>query len=611
MKPQAAGYRAFDLLHPARYLTIARQNHKCVTIHVPPIFVWSRMMQELSISTQNNVARKQYSVDSPKIPGLFRHRCRVWNFHRNVSIFFNSKIDTVSFCFFLSLFFCILNFLPAFGRPVMYPRIGASSAISAHPPQSALPHDGSSGLRGWVAAGAAPQWLVIDLGQLTELHSVVQEFPSVASWRFVIEGSDSGSTAQPQEWRRLAIEDGSKPSAAYEIKIEGTARYVRLTVLGGGQPASNHFEVRGTPETPTVSPSKRAVTLAPLPADAPIIVAQSCDLWSSQAMWDSVITHQPGDRPLSGLYNDADPAVTDARIQLALSAGIDAFQSCWFRQKGNAGQPVIAEFEGVIRAFSATASRRLEMRWSLFWDNANPAADGVSGTGDFLDHVVRFWIDAYLTQPNYLRVHGRPLIVIGHPEVLAAQLGGPAQARRAILEFRARAIAAGAGNPLILGCNNANPSDANMLGHAIGLDGVMAYATPIFTGLLHTATPTTDDVITAHDRAQELRRKYSLIPPTQTVSVGYDARAWSHVAAGYRLPPSEFARLLRRAISATKKLPPDHPGHNLIFLDNWNEYGEDHFFEPSVAYGRADLDAIRDVLKPSPGAEAPGARSSQ
>gem|GEM_PF-6262385 len=496
----------------------------------------------------------------------------------------------------ISFFFHLLIFLTSQGHaiPTLYPRIGASSATDAHPAQAALSPRPSGG---WIAAGPLPQWLALDLGDPMELHALHQTFPVAAAWHFLVESSDSGSIAQPQAWQGLAHEDGTRTAATYDSPLHGRARYVRLTVLAGGTAGSTGFAVRATP---LPVPPPPALVAAPSPAGRPIIVMQSCDLWSSPAIWQSVLSRQPGNRPLVGTYDDAYPAVTDARIAQARAAGIDAFQSCWFRQKGNAGQPVIAEFEGVIRALSATAHLRTAMRWSLFWDNANPASDGVTGTPDFLNHVARFWIDTYLRQPNYLRVNGRPLIVIGHPDILATELGGTAAARRALDSFRAMARDSGAGNPLILGCHVTAPTDANLLPQAIGLDGVMAYSTPIFTGLLHSPTPTPAEIMAAHRQAWALRLAHSHVPPTQTVSIGYDARIWTGADIWYRLPPSDFATLLREALTEATRLPPDHPGHSLIFLDNWNEYGEGHFLEPSVAHGHADLDAIAAVLAPAP-----------
>lgn len=462
-----------------------------------------------------------------------------------------------------------------------------------------MPHTAQESSKGWIASGALPQWIVIDLGARASLRSLDQTFSKKAHWVFSIDASDSGSVGQPQEWRRLAFIDGQQRQARYSVPLDDRARYIRLTVLGGERADSVHLQITADTDSESyrnISPDtivnnvKKSVT----------IIMQSCDLWSSQAMWTSVTNRAPGNRPLAGTYDDVDAAVTEARIDQARNAGIDAFQSCWFRQKGNIGQPVVTEFEGVIHALANTARNRNAMRWSLFWDNGNPAGEGVSGVSDFVDHVCRFWTDAYLTRPNYLRLHGRPLIVIGHPDILARQLGGEDAAHEALKACRAMVQRAGAGNPILLANNNGNPSDPNALAARLGFDGVMAYATPFFTGLLPSMTPSSREVMVAHREAWRLRLARSHLPPAQTVSIGYDARIWGAADAWYRLAPTEFATLLREAIAQAAALPNDQIGHDVIFLDNWNEYGEGHFIEPSVAYGHDDLDAIAAVLRNVP-----------
>lgn len=477
-------------------------------------------------------------------------------------------------------------------------RAGASTAAPFHPAQAAL--DPPQARRSWLANAAAPQWLVVDFGRPMRLRSLTQRFPGQADWRFVVDGSDSGATAQPDQWTRLAATppDTARRSV-YVLPLGGTYRYVRLTVLSGGVPGSAGLAIEGDPVAtpPSQGLPPGTASLASHPGD-PLPVMQSCDLWSSAAIWRSVLSRQPGNRPLVGAYDDAYAAVADARIALALEAGVTAFQSCWFREKGNAGQPVMTEYEGVTRALADQAGLRDRVRWSLFWDNTNPAGDGVSGVDDFLVNLVPFWIDAYLGRPNYLSIDGRKLLVIADARAFATQTGGIGQARIALAGLRTRARQAGLGELVVLTCNNGNSHASNDLAHKIGFDGVMAYATPIFTGLLQGNAPSDAEVMRAERQSWSDWLAASEIPPVLTVSVGYDMRIWSTAPVHYRLTPGDFAALLREALRKARSLPPRSLGRHLVYIDNWNEFGEGHFIEPTVALGDATLRAVASVLRP-------------
>lgn len=473
----------------------------------------------------------------------------------------------------------------------LYPRAGASSVAPGHPAAAALEARGE----GWRAAGGAPQWLIVDLGVRSRLRGLDLRLPDTAARRISVAASDSGATAPPAVWTPLATL-GDVHARAYHLALDGVARFVRLTI-DAGAPAIDTVAVHATP----LVDGGPGESLPPVAQGEPLAVVESCDLWSSPAMWASLRTSAPRSRPAAGLYNDADPRVIDARIRLARRAGIGAFQSCWFRQKGNAGQPVMTQYDGAIRAFAETARARGAIRWSLFWDNTNPAGDGVADADDFTGHVAAFWIAAYLGRPNYLRVQGRPVIAIASAQRLADQLGGEVSARRAIAALRAACRKAGVGDPLLLVANNASPDADNALAQRIGFDAVMAYATPMFTGLLPSPHPDAAQVLEAESRAWAARLAHSRLPPVATASIGYDARPWSGVDAGYHLDAAAWRQLLRESFARARALPPGQPGHALVYIDNWNEYGEGHVIEPSLAWGSTALDVLGEVVRAQPG----------
>ena len=58
--------------------------------------------------------------------------------------------------------------------------------------------------------------------------------------------------------------------------------------------------------------------------------------------------------------------------------------------------------------------------------------------------------------------------------------------------------------------------------------------------------------------------------------------------------PLSFRRWLSRAAESARQLD----GDQLVFVNAWNEWAEGAHLEPDKRFGRANLEAVRDVLGP-------------
>lgn len=394
---------------------------------------------------------------------------------------------------------------------------------------------------------------------------------------------------------------GAVCASGYTVSGNLTDRFVRVTINGGGAPGLVSLSFVSAPEVD--ASDSQVPALPPVDPSAPVVVMESCDLWSSEAMWRSVLSVAPYNQPLTGpyggFYDDTEPATASARIALARKAGVTAFQSCWYRQAGNAGQPVVTSFDGIARALADLSTVRSGVSWSIYWDNDSGVDGGVSGLPDFLQNLVPFWINSYFSRPNFLRVDGKPVIVIADADTLSKQLGGRTAAAIGIAQFRAQVAAAGLPGVVILGANNGSSRATNATASAIGFDGIMNYSTPAFVNTLTTPTPTGDQLVTAEKQSWADWAAYSVLPTTLTVSMGYDSTIWSSGTFKFLMSPSQLGGLLGDAISQAKAAPPTSLRHRLIYVDNWNEYGEGRFIEPSAAYGGSYLNAVSQVLCPN------------
>ena len=88
-------------------------------------------------------------------------------------------------------------------------------------------------------------------------------------------------------------------------------------------------------------------------------------------------------------------------------------------------------------------------------------------------------------------------------------------------------------------------------------------------------------------------QQHSLLDCTLTASVGFDQRPWGQGPVHYLLTPAHWHAIVRDALAAADRMPTGSIGRRLLYLDNWNEFGEGHFIEPTLAFGDAYL---RDLL---------------
>ncbi|ATB27203.1 discoidin domain-containing protein [Melittangium boletus] len=98
----------------------------------------------------------------------------------------------------------------------------------------------------WCATSASmPQWMIIDLGGLSDVRRVEQTFVDVDTYQFKVEGSVDQSA-----WTMLLDKSGGATGQTWGQAVNGTYRYLRLTVLSsaaGHWASSQEFRVFGVP----------------------------------------------------------------------------------------------------------------------------------------------------------------------------------------------------------------------------------------------------------------------------------------------------------------------------------------------------------------------------
>ncbi len=236
------------------------------------------------------------------------------------------------------------------------------------------------------------------------------------------------------------------------------------------------------------------------------------------------------------------------------------------------------------------------MAFAVMWTNHQPYHKPGKGLAEYL-------VDQFLTQPNYYRMDGKPLLPLWSPRDLVAGAGGTAQARAALDQLRACARSRG-----LPGIYVAAVTGATTRGQMaeLGINGAMGY-----------------NVLTAGGASDEYRRWSGRVIAdrledfsTQTVS-GHE-ETWSRMAEAFgrdyllatcpmqnwepTLRPTSYVMVnntpdaYRDLLRKSREFIERRGLRKFVTIEAWNEWLEGSYVEPSTQWGLAYLDAIRDVF---------------
>jgi hypothetical protein len=346
--------------------------------------------------------------------------------------------------------------------------------------------------------------------------------------------------------------------------------------------------------------------------------------WTEWQLLQDAGPRFPGHRqprvPADGYLDESDPAVMAGKIDLAADHGVDAFVfDYYWHDEG----PFL---EGALDRGYLGAENRDRIKFALMWANHNwveifPAdkADhevlrrGPVGRLAF-DAMVDHIIEHYFSQPEYLRIDGRPFFSIYEIGSLIEGLGGLDQARIALEDFRRKTIAAGHPGLYL----DATVWGFSVLPHAVtaakpeelietlGFASASSYVWVHHSDMSAQAFPTAQWDAVADDAyaAYEAYASDLSIPFIPNVTVGWDssprtAQELPFESVGYPwypvidATPAQFEQGLRRAAEFLDGQSLDHP---MLTINAWNEWTEGSALEPDTVWGTGYLEAIRNVL---------------
>lgn len=298
-----------------------------------------------------------------------------------------------------------------------------------------------------------------------------------------------------------------------------------------------------------------------------------------------------------GFYDLRQPDAMRQQMTLAREYGLGAFCSYfyWFAGKTLLEQPLQQWL----------ADPALDLPLCLCWANENWSRRWDGRADDILigqrhdhadDHAFIAHVARYLTDPRYLRVDGKPLLLVYRPGLLP-------DAKATAARWREWCRDNGIGEIQLAYVQSFDRVDPR----TIGFDAAVEFP----------PNNTTLDPITARQRLlnpdyhgdvhdwRELARQSMAqadppYPRYPAVNPGWDneprrsgrGRVFAHAS------PRGYRDWLRHAVATARRRFPAQP---LVFVNAWNEWAEGAVLEPDRRLGHAWLEATRNALQ----AEAP------
>ncbi len=298
--------------------------------------------------------------------------------------------------------------------------------------------------------------------------------------------------------------------------------------------------------------------------------------------------HLPADL---GFYDLRLAETRHAQIALAKQYGVDAFcyHYYWFSGRRLLNRPLddmLADPASDMPFCLSWANENWTRRWNAAENEVLVAQHYLPDDDDrFIDGLLPIFAD-----PRYIRIEGRPLLIVYRPQHLP-------DVRKSLAVWRERARTAGFDGLYL--CSALTHGNAEWA--SSGFDGGIQF--PPHNLLVENVNrdiafhaPFRGNVIEFADAAANyLRPRADAEPAYRTVVPSWDNTARTRERAMVFLngTPANYEFWLKEAVRLTQAERP--PAERLVFLNAWNEWAEGCHLEPDARYGHAFLEATLRV----------------
>ena len=302
--------------------------------------------------------------------------------------------------------------------------------------------------------------------------------------------------------------------------------------------------------------------------------------------------HLPGEL---GFYDLRVPAVQERQVELAKAYGIGAycFYFYWFDGKTLLEMPLRQYLD----------RPELDLPFCICWANENWTRRWDGLESDVLiaqrhspedDLAFIAHVSEYLRDPRYLRINGRPLLVVYRPSLLPA--AGETSAR-----WRSFCRSEGIGEIFLAYTQSFENVDPATYCFDAAIEFPPNNSAP--PRITDTVLPINPDYRgTLYDWRVFIDRSRAFAAPAYKLfrcvcpSWDNDARRPGRGVTFLYSSPDGYQEWLFNAALETAQRLPQHE-ERLVFINAWNEWAEGTHLEPDQRYGYAYLEATRSALK--------------
>ena len=319
-------------------------------------------------------------------------------------------------------------------------------------------------------------------------------------------------------------------------------------------------------------------------------------------------------KPLMGYEDEADPAVMERQIALAVSHGVNvfAYDWYWFDERPFLEQCLNDGFLG--------AKNNGDMRFYLMWANHDAGMlwdRRLSERGEaqatiwqgrvhpqVFEEIGRRWIERYFTRENYYKIDGKPLIAIYEIANFLAGFGGDlaaaGAAMRALDEEAKRRGLPGVHFQLIHQKSLTNLTGVDGAKTGIGCDELLTmlpFSSVTHYQYVHFADVGRDYPTVMKDVVREWERLAALspVPYYPHVSLGWDNNPRFKTRLMGAIMTENTPENLEAAFRLARDFALEH-GAPLVTVNAWNEWTEGSYLLPDDLSGDGYLRASRKVF---------------
>ncbi len=282
----------------------------------------------------------------------------------------------------------------------------------------------------------------------------------------------------------------------------------------------------------------------------------------------------PPQEPALGRYDSADPSVAEEQIAAASASGVDFFTVDWWPSRTDQNANALSGFLQADNIGDIDFALFYEV-WDLGFDAATESTPMLPETIDRFVADMDLLATTFFDHPSYLRVDGRPVVILYLSRTMTGDVAGAIAAARARLMERGIDV-------FLIGdevfWRPLNPQRMQLF-DAITAYNLYASDMPQHAGYASETSLFADQLALYRQHGDASGR-----PIVPGVFPGYNDRGVRPVSDHYAIPrrwaPDQPEGTLLREMIERVARPLLDPRLPMLFVASWNEWNEDTAIEP-------------------------------